>query len=344
MPFSESGISGLIVHRRGTDLLIRWESSQPEGTVYQVYLGRSLAWSGTQRFTVLPRPTERSAITVGHVDPGEIWEDRSGDPGFPALPELRASLSWLGGTFQGEGVRSFAVYGEPAPGAGIDDSHPVAVIPAYMGDPIDGAGIGPAGRGGAGRAAGSYHWTSPPLSAGAWEWAVRARDASGTESNAAGEIVTVHAPPRPPEPIGPDRVVITEVDDGTVSLSWQESPDHVAPPPPSQNEIQRITIVVVGSPINDCGITLEYGADSTSLINLDASAATVQTALETIAALTGNVSVTGGPLGVNDVLVEFVGGLANTAITDGLSIGLTADGLDATIISADVTVDQPGGS
>ena len=44
-------------------------------------------------------------------------------------------------------------------------------------------------------------------------------------------------------------------------------------------------------PIDGAGITLEYGSDDTGLINFDSSAATVQATLETIASLTGNVSV-----------------------------------------------------
>lgn len=61
-------------------------------------------------------------------------------------------------------------------------------------------------------------------------------------------------------------------------------------------------------------ITLTYAGTPTASIAYNAPASEVQTALETLPGLAGNVQVTGGPLNSAAVSIEFVHGLARTAI------------------------------
>jgi hypothetical protein len=79
------------------------------------------------------------------------------------------------------------------------------------------------------------------------------------------------------------------------------------------NEVEEIKVNATGGTY-----TIKYGAETTGPIPYNATAPQVQTALEALPALTGNVTVTGGPGGSGGktpYVVTFVGALKETAIT-----------------------------
>ena len=120
---------------------------------------------------------------------------------LPASPGRLATLSWLGGTFQGTDIAGFHVYGEDTPGGGIDYTTILATVPAYIAGIItDGFGYGGFGQGGFGQSAGAYSWTSQPLAPGTWNWGVKPFDIAGNEGPAQTTAVTIAAPPLPPAP------------------------------------------------------------------------------------------------------------------------------------------------
>lgn len=106
----------------------------------------------------------------------------------------------------------------------------------------------------------------------------------------------------------------------------------------STNEVQTLTIT--GTPTGGT-FTLTYQGQATSGIAHNASAATVQTALEGLSSIgSGNVSCSGGDLPGTAVDIEFQGVLANTNVdlimADG---GSLTGGSDP---DAEVTVDTEG--
>jgi len=81
---------------------------------------------------------------------------------------------------------------------------------------------------------------------------------------------------------------------------------------PFIDEIQRVTVKAVAGTY-----TLTYGGETTTPLDFDADAATVQAALNALPAIsgTGSVSVTGGPgdaEGTNPFVITFAGGLAQS--------------------------------
>lgn len=83
--------------------------------------------------------------------------------------------------------------------------------------------------------------------------------------------------------------------------------------------------------------TLTFGSQTTGAIQHNANAAAIQAALEALSSIgAGNVSVTGGILTTNPVLIEFIGALRGTNVGD-----ITADqtGLTGTFV---IAVDTPG--
>ena len=91
------------------------------------------------------------------------------------------------------------MYGSDAPGGAVDDSVALADITAYpAGIATDGFGLGGFGAGGFGQSAGIYAWTSGPLAAGTWTFAVVPYDAAGNQGAAQTTTVTLTGPPREP--------------------------------------------------------------------------------------------------------------------------------------------------
>jgi hypothetical protein len=213
----------------GSTLQLEWTSTAPPGTIFQVYIGRALAWYGASRWVAITMPRSRVRIDVGAVEPGEAAVDFSAM--LPPAAADRVELDWLGGTYLDpsgrDDVQGFRVYGSPLPGASVDYSSPLATIQAYpSGLFTDGYGLGGFGQGGFGRAASSYRWTSQALSRGAWAFAVASFDAAGIEASPLTTSALILSPPRPPA-AGPDgRRLRCDYDPASrrATLSWDPSP------------------------------------------------------------------------------------------------------------------------
>ena len=107
---------------------------------------------------------------------------------------------------------------------------------------------------------------------------------------------------------------------------------------PAVSEIQRIST----SPAPTGGtFTLSFGGNTTSAIAYDATAATIDTALEALASIgAGQVTCTGGPINTAPVLVTFGGTLASTnvaTITGASSLTGGAGGSAVTLTVATTT-------
>ncbi len=185
--------------QQGTQLLLSWNSTAPAGTLFQVYVNQQLAWSGVGLSCSVPLPPTIARIDIGTVASGDTQSTVRAE--LPASPGRLATLSWLGGTFQGTDIAGFHVYGEDTPGGGIDYTTILATVPAYIAGIItDGFGYGGFGQGGFGQSAGAYSWTSQPLAPGTWNWGVKPFDIAGNEGPAQTTAVTIAAPPLPPAP------------------------------------------------------------------------------------------------------------------------------------------------
>jgi hypothetical protein len=198
MPFSQATILSVSPPQlRGSQVFISWSSSSPAGTWFQVYANQRLAWSGQRCRTWVPVPAGPVRIDIGAVGPGEQDVDFAGS--LPAGPARRVQITWQSGTYKGVDLAGFRVYGPDAPGGAVDDSIVLADITAYpLGIDTDGFGLGGFGAGGFGQLAGNYSWTSGPLAAGTWTFAVVPYDAAGNQGASQTTTVTITAPPREP--------------------------------------------------------------------------------------------------------------------------------------------------
>jgi hypothetical protein len=184
----------------GSQVSLSWTSSSAAGTWYQVYLDQALAWFGQRTSVRLPVPsTGPVRVDVGTVDAGE--EQTSFVSLLPSAPARRALLTWLGGSFLGIDIAGFRVYGSGGSNGSIDLTSPLADITAYpAGILTDGYGLGGYGLGGFGQAASTYSWTSDPLTAGTWKFAIAPYDEAGNQGTAQTTSVTISAPPLAPAP------------------------------------------------------------------------------------------------------------------------------------------------
>lgn len=208
------------------DLIITWESTSGPGTVFQVYIDRRLAWTGTGTRAVLPRPGRSVTVEVIPVDPGHEKTDYSGT--LPAIPGRSVVLEWSGGRYLGAGLVAFRIYRGPSPGGPVSYSgKPLARVAwAPPGNDPDGFGVGGFGSGGFGHAAIRYTWTSPPMAGGLWTFGVVPEDASGALGTPV-EATIDHAPAPEPPGQGPDGSRLrVAVDPATriPTLTWIASP------------------------------------------------------------------------------------------------------------------------
>jgi hypothetical protein len=208
MAFSQWNISGVDVQSDGVELFVNWASPAPQGTTFQVYLDRRLAWNGTSRRCHLPIPAGASGrnvwVYVVSVDPGEATHDYSANLAATSGGCELVQLSWLDGTYldpSGQGdVRGFRIYRGPAPGAPPTRTTPVGTVAAYPGGWVsDGFGLGGFGLGGFGFASTTYDWVTLIPPAGAWQYAVVPYDSAGNDRGQ-GQTITVSSSsaPRPP--------------------------------------------------------------------------------------------------------------------------------------------------
>jgi hypothetical protein len=208
MPFDQSSISFVAVHRDGADLLIAWTSSAPEGTTFQVYNNQRLVWFGTSRQCHVPGSGRSGAqniwVDVGAVDDGDTHHNYSESLASLERGGSVLTLSWSGGTYLDasgrDDIQGFHVYASGQPGGAVDLTNPVATVPAYPGGWIsDGYGLGGFGQGGFGRSANSYVWKTTGLATGTWQFQIIPYDRSGTERGVGQTVsVDVSAAPLPP--------------------------------------------------------------------------------------------------------------------------------------------------
>jgi hypothetical protein len=208
------------------------------GLWFQVYIDRQLAWWGQTTSARIAMPTAGPVrVDIGTVLPGEEQTDFSAD--LPATPADRAELSWLGGTFEGADIAGFRVFGSDAArgygiggfGTGIfgdvDLGVVLADITAYPGGiTTDGFGFGGFGTGSFGASAGTYTWTSEPLTRGSWSYAVIPYDAAGNLGTAAVTGVKIVCPPLPPA-LYPDNTRLKYSYNASlheITLNWNASP------------------------------------------------------------------------------------------------------------------------
>jgi hypothetical protein len=198
MPFSQATIQGVSPPQlRGSQVYVSWSSSSPAGTWFQVYVNRRLAWSGQRRWTWIPVPAGPVRIDIGSVGAGE--QDADFAASLPPAPSRRVQITWQSGTYKGRDLAGFRVYGSDAPGGAVDYSAALADITAYpAGIATDGFGLGGFGSGGFGQSGGNYAWTSGPLAAGTWSFAVVPYDTAGNEGTAQVTTATITGPPRTP--------------------------------------------------------------------------------------------------------------------------------------------------
>ncbi|MHB1561848.1 MAG: hypothetical protein ACYC61_30735 [Isosphaeraceae bacterium] len=198
MPFSQATIESVAPPRiRGSQVYLAWTSSSPSGTSFQVYINQRLAWAGRRLSCWIPIPSGPVRIDIGTVGVGE--EGLSFASSLPAAPGRRAQLTWQSGSYKGADLAGFHIYGSDAPGGPVDTSTVLADITAYpAGIATDGFGVGGFGSGGFGQAAGSYTWTSAPLAAGTWTFAVAPYDSAGNIGASTTTTVAIAAPPRAP--------------------------------------------------------------------------------------------------------------------------------------------------
>lgn len=237
MSFSQSGVSGVEVRADGPDLLIRWDSPAPQGTVFQVYVDHRLSWFGTSRRCHAPVPSgakgRNTWVDVGVVSADSAQRDFSASLSSQGQGGTKVLLSWIGGTYLDpsgrDDVRGFRIYRGTSPGGPVDRSSPVDEVPAYPGGWVsDGFGLGGFGTGGFGRSSTSYVWTSGSLPSGAWQFTIVPCDKAGNDRGAGQTVgLTVAAAPRPPAP-SPGGARLSYSYSGPVTrrvaLNWLASP------------------------------------------------------------------------------------------------------------------------
>lgn len=204
MGFSQTAITDVLPSIHHGDLFLSWTTTAPAGTCYQVYVNKVLAWYGRTTACRLPMPANgrQARVDVGTVAAGE--DSTNFTASLPAVAGTGrvVTLAWLGGTYEStdDDVAGFHVYQGLIPGGAVSYTTPVDTVAAYpQGILTDGAGIGMAGEGTAGRSAGDFEWESPPLPNGVWNFGVKSFDAAGNESaTALTYAATISGPPVPP--------------------------------------------------------------------------------------------------------------------------------------------------
>lgn len=242
MPFDASSITEATATRDGAELLVRWTSTAPAGSMFQLYTRGRLVWHGTTRSVVLPLPPAGATwrFDVGVVDPAEALADLSATLPAPPGGGDRVTLRWSGGSYLSPDLAGFRVYHGPsgggtgaagygvggygASGYGVGGyDRPAETVAAYsQGVATDGYGTGGYGMGGYGTGAGSYAWTSRPLAGGDWSFAVLPFDRAGNKGEATTATATIAAPPGPPAANALGRRLTLNYDPTThiATLAW----------------------------------------------------------------------------------------------------------------------------
>ena len=198
MAFSQATITQVYPPQaRGGQVYLSWETSSAASNWWQVYVNQQLAWSGLRLWTWVPIPSGPVRIDIGTVDAGEEYVSFAGS--LPSAPTRRVQLTWQSGTYAGIDLAGFLVYGSDEPGGAINYATVLADITAYpAGIVTDGFGYGGFGGSSFGQSASSYSFTSEPLAAGVWSFAVVPFDTAGNAGPPKTRSITIVAPPRTP--------------------------------------------------------------------------------------------------------------------------------------------------
>lgn len=328
MAFDDAGITVTVTPLPATaEVLVTWSSSWPDGTWYQVYLDAVLIGATQRRAMVLPWPgtaTGRAWVHVGAVPASEVAVVQP--PAAPAAlgTGARPVLTWKGGMYQkvaGRDVAGWTIFRGRAPGGAVDTAAPVGAVPAQgVVGPEGGWGVGGWGTGGWGRPRRTYQFRDQTLAGGTWNYRITPVNDQGQPGAGSDVSVAVTAPPRSPTPVADDpwgRRLIADTSGGSPRLRWGHSPDWSDPAAPV-DEVQRIAVRPLGA--DGGSVTLDYGGATATVPALSPAVVVQQLLEDAIAALAGNITCTGGPLGAQDVTVTFGGALAGTDITAGLTV------------------------
>jgi hypothetical protein len=180
--------------RLGPDLRLSWESTEPAGTWFHVYVDARVAWRGTERRCIIPAPggSRRQSVEVVAVGPADAGTSVASSL---TLLGSRARLSWG----EVEGADHYEVFMGATAGATPSlASAPVATVRATTA--VAGWGVGGWGWGGWGVGVVERTWTSGPLPAGVWKFKVRAVSPRGDAGAATDFEVTISVPPQAPPP------------------------------------------------------------------------------------------------------------------------------------------------
>lgn len=226
MPFDQAAVTSVEnAKRRDGQIFLSWSGTLPAGGWWQVYIDRALAWTGDKPRASIQKGPGRVRVDIGAVASGERFVDFSDQLTPP--PNNHATLSWTGGTFEGDDLAGWRIYGESAAGGGIDYGRPLGTVRAVeAGINLDGFGLGTFGGGGFGSAAGTFSWTSGPLTSGTWHFAVVPFDTAGNEGTPATVAQVILVPPQPPALDGSGNRLEYSYNPGThtPTLTWLASP------------------------------------------------------------------------------------------------------------------------
>ena len=67
MAFSQTRVTQPVLSLVGRQMKASWTSTAPAGTIYQIYINRGLAWSGTALVAYFPWPRTTVDVQVGTV-------------------------------------------------------------------------------------------------------------------------------------------------------------------------------------------------------------------------------------------------------------------------------------
>ena len=232
--------------RRFPGIPVLDQTTSPAGTWFQIYINQALAWWGqTTSARLDARTTGPIRVDIGTVLAGE--EQTSFASSLPSAPARRAELSWLGGTFESTDIAGFQVwYSAAAAGElwrrrirfdeltagrqwavrrrhadearGRDHRLPVGHLHRWL-------RLRRVRLGRLRSAAGTYTWTSDPLSNGVYWYAVVPYDSAGNLGTPATTSVTIEVPPLEPPLFEDDTRLHYTYDAITdeVTLYWNET-------------------------------------------------------------------------------------------------------------------------
>ena len=155
----------------GSQVYVSWTSSSPAGTWFQVYVNQRPAWTGHGARRGSPSPPDQCGSTSAPLVPAS--RIRTSPPRSARVRRGGCSSPGSRAPTRVSTWRAFGCTGPTAPGGPVDNSTALADITAYpLGIDTAGFGLGGFGSGGFGQLAGNYSWTSGPLAAGTWTFAV----------------------------------------------------------------------------------------------------------------------------------------------------------------------------